>query len=257
MSRSKIKIDATGALGDYKIYEATIHSRAKLSYEEVAAFLEKPTEEHTLKADDDVPAILQSLSNVATTLKKWRAENALIGDDRPDYRLRLNEQKKIARIDVIEQNAAHEIVGECMIAANRCAADFISQSSSAGLFVTHAGIRSERQSNVLDVARSRWEEKTPENPTEKDNYVKLVRLAQQDTALPPIKSIIARQHERSLFSTTAKPHFGMGLEAYTTFTSPLRKGNDFYIHRLIKKIINAEAANILTDDDLLQLQEQP
>lgn len=252
----EIEIDPTGKLGAYKIYEATIHSKAKLSYEEVAAFIDAPDETHALKVDAEVASILQTLSTLTAILKQWRADNALISEDRPDYRIRLNEQKKIAKIDVIEQNIAHAIVGECMIAANRCAADFISQSSTPGLFVTHGGIRSERQSNVLDVARSRWGDETPENLTEKENYVKLVRLAQQDKSLPPIRSIIARQHERSLFSTTAKPHFGMGLDAYTTFTSPLRKGNDFYIHRLIKKLINAEPATVLSDNELMQLQEQ-
>ncbi len=252
----EIEVDKTGSLGAYKIYEATIHSRAKLSYEEVAAFINAPADTHPLKVDEDVASILEKLSTLAPTLKQWRADNALLSEERPDYRLRLNEQKKIAKIEVLEQNSAHTIVGECMIAANRCAAEFISQSPTAGLFITHAGIRSERQSNVLDVARSRWNDNTPENLTEKDNYMKLVRLAQQDTELPPIKSIIARQHERSLFSTTAKPHFGMGLNAYTTFTSPLRKGNDFYIHRLIKKIINAEPANLFSDSDLEQLQEK-
>ncbi|WP_250655727.1 ribonuclease R family protein [Alkalimarinus coralli] len=251
----EIKIDSQGGLGDYSIYEATIHSRAKLSYEEVAAFLEAPADAHDLKVDSDVAPILETLATLTSTLKQWRADNALLGDERPDYRLRLNEQKKIAAIDVIEQNAAHDIVGECMVAANRCAADFL-QALPSGLFVTHAGIRSERQSNVLEVARSRWADNTPDNLTEKENYVKLVRLAQQDQTLPPIKSIIARQHERSLFSSTANPHFGMGLDAYTTFTSPLRKGNDFYVHRLIKKKINAEPANILSDSELESLQEQ-
>jgi len=255
----EIEVDKQGATGEYKLYEATIHSRAKLSYDEVAAFIENPSDTHELKVDSDVAAILEQLSSLTSALKQWRTDNALLSDDRADYRLRLNEHKKIEKIDVLEQNAAHTLVGECMIAANRCAADFLNQHSADGLFVTHAGIRKERQSNVLDVARELWADKTPENLSEKDNYVSLVRLAQQSTqddSTPPIKSIIARQHERSLFSTNAKPHFGMGLEAYTTFTSPLRKGNDFYVHRIIKKIINAEPANVLNDNDLEQLQER-
>ena len=255
----EIEVDKQGATGEYKLYEATIHSRAKLSYDEVAAFIENPSDTHELKVDSDVAAILEQLSSLTSALKQWRTDNALLSDDRADYRLRLNEHKKIEKIDVLEQNAAHTLVGECMIAANRCAADFLNQHSADGLFVTHAGIRKERQSNVLDVARELWADKTPENLSEKDNYVSLVRLAQQSTqddSTPPIKSIIARQHERSLFSTSAKPHFGMGLEAYTTFTSPLRKGNDFYVHRIIKKIINAEPANVLNDNDLEQLQER-
>ena len=255
----EIEVDKQGATGEYKLYEATIHSRAKLSYEEVAAFLENPSDAHDLKVDSDVAAILEELSSLTSCLQQWRTDNALLSDDRADYRLRLNEHKKIAKINVLEQNAAHTLVSECMIAANRCAADFLNQHSAGGLFVTHAGIRKERQNNVLDVARELWAEKTPENLSEKDNYVTLVKLAQQsaqDDSTPPIKSIIARQHERSLFSTTAKPHFGMGLDAYTTFTSPLRKGNDFYIHRIIKKIINAEPANVLNDNDLEQLQER-
>ena len=255
----EIKVDKQGATGDYTIYEATIHSSAKLSYEEVAAFLESPSDAHDLKVDSDVAAILEQLASLTSALKQWRTDNALLNDNQTDYRLRLNEHKKIEKIDVLEQNSAHTVVGECMIAANRCAADFLNKHSAGGLFVTHAGIRKERQNNVLDVARELWADKTPENLSEKDNHVALVRLAQasiQDDNTPPIKSIIARQHERSLFSTTAKPHFGMGLDAYTTFTSPLRKGNDFYVHRIIKKIINAEAANVLNDTDLELLQER-
>ncbi len=261
----EIEIDKQGATGDYKLYEATIHSRAKLSYEEVAAFLETPTDAHVLKVDSNVADILETLSSLTSTLKQWRTDNALVSDDQPDYRLRLNEHHKIAKIDVLEQNAAHTLVGECMIAANRCAADFLNSHSAGGLFVTHAGIRKERQNNVLDVAKTLWADETPENLSEKDNYVALVRLAQQSAQVQtdaptdniiPIRTIIARQHERSLFSTVAKPHFGMGLDAYTTFTSPLRKGNDFYVHRLIKKIINAEPTNVLNDNDLEQLQER-
>lgn len=267
----EIEIDKQGATGAYKIYEATIHSHAKLSYEEVAAFLETPSDNHDLKVDSNVADILQALSSLTSTLKQWRTDNALVNDDQPDYRLRLNEHHKIEKIDVLQPNAAHTLVGECMIAANRCAADFLNSHSAGGLFVTHAGIRKERHSNVLDVAQSLWADKAPENLSEKDNYVALVKLAQQSALTQaeapadsgasidsniPIKTIIARQHERSLFSTIAKPHFGMGLEAYTTFTSPLRKGNDFYVHRLIKKIINAEPANVLNDHDLEQLQER-
>lgn len=249
----EIAIDSQGKVGDYTLYEATIHSCAKLSYDEVAAFLAQPAENPIAS---EAATILTQLATLSTTLRQWRTENALLGDDRPDYRLRLNEQQKISTIDRLESNAAHRLVEECMIAANRCAADFISQHSSPGLFVTHAGVRSERQSNVLDVARKRWPEQTPDNLSTKEHYVNLVRLAQQDQALPPLKTIIARQLERSLYSTTAKPHYGMGLDAYTTFTSPLRKGNDFYVHRIIKKIINAEPANLLNDSELEQLQAQ-
>ncbi len=252
----EIEIDKQGATSGYKIYEATIHSRAKLSYEEVATFISAPADEHPLKIDSDVTATLEQLTSLTAALKQWRINNALIGENRPDYRLRLNDQQKIDFIELSTSNAAHSLVEECMIAANRCAADFISTHKAPGLFITHTGVRTERQPNVLKIAKAQWPDKAPENISEKANYVALTRLAQQDESLPPIKSIMTRQLTRSLFSSTAKPHFGMGLDAYTTFTSPLRKGNDFYVHRVIKKILNAEPANTLNDNELEALQEK-
>jgi len=71
----------------------------------------------------------------------------------------------------------------------------------------------------------------------------------------PIKAIISRQLARAELSFTPAPHQGMGLAAYTTFTSPLRKFSDFHVHRLIKSILWQESLNELNDDQLAELQQ--
>jgi len=71
----------------------------------------------------------------------------------------------------------------------------------------------------------------------------------------PVKAIISRQLARAELSFTPAPHQGMGLAAYTTFTSPLRKFSDFHVHRLIKSILWQESLNELNDDQLAELQQ--
>ncbi|MGM0773137.1 RNB domain-containing ribonuclease, partial [Marinobacter sp.] len=70
----------------------------------------------------------------------------------------------------------------------------------------------------------------------------------------PVKAIISRQLARAELSFTPAPHQGMGLAAYTTFTSPLRKFSDFHVHRLIKSILWQEPLSELSEEQLAELQ---
>lgn len=70
----------------------------------------------------------------------------------------------------------------------------------------------------------------------------------------PVKAILSRQLARAELSFKPAPHQGMGLDAYTTFTSPLRKFSDFYVHRLIKSALWDTPMKPLTEDQLEALQ---
>jgi exoribonuclease-2/ribonuclease R len=68
-----------------------------------------------------------------------------------------------------------------------------------------------------------------------------------------LQAILARQLERSKLGTEAKPHVGMGLTAYTTFTSPIRKYNDLLVHRLVKSYLFDSKMDVISADVLEQL----
>lgn len=229
-----LQLDAEGNVEEYQLRAAAIRSRAKLAYESVAAFFEGRTDEDTQALDDATLESLNQLRTVGERLRQWREANALVNEDRPDYRIRLDENRKIRSIQKAYQTSAHRLIEECMIAANRCAADFLSRRDDDGLFITHAGVREEKADNIRQLLEQHCPELLDLDPTTPEGFTSLVRRASALETDLPVKAIVMRQLERAEMATTAAPHQGMGLALYTTMTSPLRKYSDYFVHRLIR-----------------------
>lgn len=264
----EMQLNAEGNIDSYTLAEAIIHSHAKLSYEAVADYLtqQRPLLKNTLsnapeEVTGPVAEAVSRLEKVFALLNQWRYKNALINDERSDYRTRLNEKGKIDNIIVMKPSVAHKIVEECMIAANRCAADHMANKIGKGLFITHKGIRKERLESIQkmidqDITPQHGADALNEKPDSLEGFKNLLQLAERTKAEVSLRSAISRQLERSLLSDTAEPHCGMGLPLYTNFTSPIRKYNDFYVHRLIKNDINGAPFHPLTTADIDALQRR-
>lgn len=230
----ELHVQPDGGLGDFRLYEAVIQSAAKLSYEQVAALLDGFGDNVLLNLPDGVPDSLQTLGALSRALREWRTTQAILGEYRPDYRIRLDEQKKVRSIDRLEGTSAHRLVEECMVAANRCAAAFLQRECESGLFITHAGLRGERADALRQVLAEHCPDLANVDPTSLDGFRQLMNA---QAVLPHdllLRSLLVRQLERTELSAQAAPHQGMGLPAYTTMTSPLRKWLDFLVHRQIK-----------------------
>lgn len=92
------------------------------------------------------------------------------------------------------------------------------------------------------------------DPSTADGFRELMKQTSELEADVPVKTILSRQLSRAELAFTAAPHQGMGLKAYTTFTSPLRKYTDLYVHRVIKAALWDTPMNALDSDKLLALQ---
>jgi ribonuclease R len=254
-----VDVAEDGTLGGFEFTEAVIVSQAKLSYDAVADFLGSRLDESLKTLPDDALNSLYQLGELTQALRQWRSEHALLTEDRPDYRLRLDEKGKIRSIDKVWPTSAHRLVEECMVAVNRCAAEFLRSRDGKGLFIVHRGIREEKVEQIKALLQDLDSSLKDEDPASAEGFK---RILQQAPALPatqdgglPLRSIVLRQLERAEMAFTAAPHQGMGLAAYTTFTSPLRKYSDLFVHRLIKQAINQRATPELSDAQLEKLQQ--
>ncbi|HET8850785.1 MAG TPA: VacB/RNase II family 3'-5' exoribonuclease [Marinobacter sp.] len=248
-----LQVNNDGSLGDYRFREAVIRSQGKLSYELVSHLIEGREDDNIKALPDAVSNSLDQLHQAATALRKWRAEHALLSVDRPEFRLRLDENRRIRAIEPAVQNEAHRLVEECMVAANRCAADFLIQQGN-GLFIQHPGLRDDRTDNIRKLLESYAPALAELDAASADGFKALMKQSDGVDAEVPVKSILARQLARAELGFEAAPHQGMGLAAYTTFTSPLRKFTDFYVHRLIKAALWQAPMKALNDSQLEALQ---
>ena len=242
----EIHVNQEGEIIEYGFQQAMIRSVGKLGYSDVHDHL------------NDGPSLpygcLNILKEVTDALLARRRRLNIVMEDRPDFRFILDkETRKIQEIIRIEKNDAHRVVEECMLAANRCAADFLKDDKA--LFIHHTGIRKERIEGIQKVLNSEAPDLADTDFTELQGYVKVVHGMTEAEHKLPLNSIFSRMLERAQLSATAAEHFGLGFGAYTTFTSPLRKFSDFYIHRCIRAKLHGEKLPTLNDEQITALQE--
>jgi VacB/RNase II family 3'-5' exoribonuclease len=247
----KIAISDSGDVGDFEFIEATVRSRGKLSYYGVERYLNGRADELMSHATP-----LEALYQVFRALRANREEHGLVMEDRQEFRWILNDSKQIENIEPFEKLLSQKLVEECMIAANRCAANFLRQQGASGPFVTHPGIRPNR----LDEARKFLAMHAPQiaevDPTTVKGYRDIMRCLSQEEHKLPLRGMINRLLTRATLSTEPGAHMGMALETYSNCTSPLRKYVDFLVHLQIKSLLHEQPANQLSPEVLATLADR-
>lgn len=247
----KIAISDSGELGGFEFIEATVRSRAKLSYYAVDRYLNGQFDELMSHATP-----LESLYQVYRALRGRREENDLVMEDRQEFRWILNENKQIESIEPSEKLLSQKLVEECMVAANRCAARFLTEHQATGPFVSHPGFRADRLDEVRKFLSMHAPELTELDPGTLAGYRDIMRgLAATEKSLP-LRSMVNRLLTRADLATEPSMHMGMALPSYTNCTSPLRKYVDFLAHLQIKAILGGAAARLVDESMLSELKER-
>jgi ribonuclease R len=246
-----IDIDRAGTITGYEFCEARIRSRAKLDYDSVAAFLDAPAPADS--EESPWSASLRVLHAAATALRGQRQRTHVLMPERVEYRTELSAQRKISAYRREEKNSAQQLVEQCMVATNRCAADFLADTRAP--FIRHNGFRGERHELVGQLIESQLPQLENKAIGELSAFVALQKVLAEQTWPLPLRAIFMRSLERSQFSAAAAAHFGMGLERYITVTSPIRKYNDFLTHRIIKAKLRGATPPQFKDTLLAQLQD--
>lgn len=245
----QMDIGTDGEIRDTRYIDAVIKSHGKLNYDDVAAFLD------TQEGANFSEAIQQSLNELyalSQVRSQWRKTHAQTAEDYSDYRLWLNERGKITHIERLTRSSAQYLVEECMLTCNEATAKFLASNLDKALYLVHEGFKTEQLPGVNALIEEYMPEQKALDVQNLEGYLKLLHSIDPEAPLP-IREVLRKKLNRSAWSTEQKPHFGLGLEAYTTFTSPIRKYSDLLVHRLIKAIINKTEAPSFSEAQIEQL----
>lgn len=226
-------IDSSGKTSNLALQKAVVKSHGKLSYQGVASFLteDQDNQEEIATYSDAIQTSLKVLEQASAQLNNQRPTSVL--PDRPDYRIRLNDNKKVVSIEKQSKTVAHKIVEECMIATNQLVAAFLKAQKINALFINHAGIREDRVEQLVQLVTNHGLNIQGEALRKPGEYQQVLKSADALDLDFPLAVIVNRNMERSEMTLEAKPHVGMAAECYTTCTSPIRKYNDLIIHRIL------------------------
>ena len=232
----EMDISMRGEIAAYRFYPAVMHSRARLTYTQVAEVLQDPKGQMARELADLAPH-LQTLHALYQGLVKARASRGAIDFETIETQMFFDDAGKIARIVPTQRNDAHRLIEECMLAANVSASDFLSSHDHPALYRVHEGPTPEKLAALREFLREFGLQLTGgENPQAKD-YARLLEKIRTRPDVQLLQTVMLRSLRQAVYSPQNVGHFGLAYEAYTHFTSPIRRYPDLLIHRSIKAVL--------------------
>ena len=234
----EMHISAKGKLTDYRFYEAVMNSHARLTYTKVAAILDGDDELRT-RYQGLVPH-LEELHHLYQALLNARKQRGAIDFETIETKFIFNAMGRIDRIEPVVRNDAHKIIEECMILANIAAANFMEKHKEPALYRIHATPSEEKLTSFRTfLSECGLSLEGGMKPTTKD-YAKLLEQVKDRPDHELIQTMLLRSLSQAVYHADNIGHFGLALEEYAHFTSPIRRYPDLTLHRGIKYLLAKE-----------------
>ncbi|HAY96021.1 ribonuclease R [Shewanella sp.] len=234
---AEMTVSAKGKLSGYKFYPAVMYSHARFTYTQVAAMLEGGpiAPEHEVLFPH-----LQCLQSLYLALDEQRAERGAIAFETMETQFIFNEQRKIDKIVPRGRNQAHKIIEECMILANVSAAKFVKKHKGDVLYRVHEAPSEQKLANFKEFLAERGLTMPGGlEPTPSDYQNVMLQIADRPDA-ELIQVMLLRSMRQAIYTPDNEGHFGLALEEYAHFTSPIRRYPDLVLHRVIRYLLAKE-----------------
>ncbi len=235
----EMQFDKKGKMTDYGFFDAVMHSHARLTYNKVSAMLEDNDQALREEYSDVLPH-LESLYSLYQALVAQRKKRGSIDFETTETRIIFDENKRIDSIVPTVRNEAHKIIEECMISANIAAAKFLEKHEIPGLFRVHGGPKEDKMDDVKDFVQSLGLKFKSSDKVQATDYARIINQVKDRPDFHLIQTVLLRSLSQAVYSPDNDGHFGLSLENYAHFTSPIRRYPDLLVHRAIRHIIQGK-----------------
>lgn len=231
-----MQVGFDGLVSESRFYEAVMHSHARLTYNQVWKIIGEDDVETKAILNGLLPAISR-LHQLYDILSKARTRRGAIEFESSEVHFELNPQGEVIQGGLLARNDAHKLIEECMIAANVEAGKAVLANHAHAPFRVHDLPPESKYADLLEYLKEfalSMPSYAKVQPKDFTNLLKKVRL-RPDAAL--LETVLLRSQSLAVYSTDNKGHFGLALEAYSHFTSPIRRYPDLLLHRALKKAL--------------------
>ncbi|MFG5778235.1 ribonuclease R [Comamonas sp. J-3] len=229
-------ISADGEINAYQFYPAVMHSHARFTYTEVAAILANTRGQEAMKRQERVPDLL-NLHDVYKALLSQRGRRGAVDFETTETQIVCDDNGRIEKIVPRTRTEAHRLIEEAMLAANVCSADFIQQGGQPGLFRVHEGPTPEKQDILRGYLKAMGVGMSISDDPKPAEFQAIAQATKDRPDAQQIHTMLLRSMQQAIYTPINSGHFGLGYEAYTHFTSPIRRYPDLLVHRVIKAIL--------------------
>jgi ribonuclease R len=229
-------VTAKGDVHAYQFYPAVMFSHARLTYTEVAAILANTRGPEAIKRKARVNDLL-NLHDVYKALLASRAVRGAVDFETTETQIVCDESGQIEKIVPRVRNEAHRVIEEAMLAANVCSADFIQQGKHPGLFRVHEGPTPEKKDILRNYLKALGLGFGLSDDPKPGEFQHIAQATKERPDAQQIHTMLLRSMQQAIYTPINSGHFGLAYEAYTHFTSPIRRYPDLLVHRVIKAIL--------------------
>ena len=230
-------VTAKGDVHAYQFYPAVMFSQARFTYTEVAAILANTRGPEAAQRKELVPHLLD-LHDVYQALLKERGVRGAVDFETTETQIVCDEVGRIEKIIPRTRNVAHRLIEEAMLAANVCSADFIASSKHVGLFRVHEGPTPEKKDMLRNYLKAAGIGMTISDDPTPGEFQQIAQATKDRPDAQQVHSMLLRSMQQAIYTPINSGHFGLAYEAYTHFTSPIRRYPDLLVHRVIKAVLS-------------------
>lgn len=234
-------ISEDGRITRSRFLEGLMRSHARLTYDQVAKVLvdRDPKERKKL---GDLVSHLEELHALYKVLRKERTKRGAIDFETTETRIVFGSDRKIERIVPVVRNDAHMLIEECMIAANVASARFLAKNKMPTLFRVHQGPKVEKLTGLREFLKEIGLSLRGGDKPEPQHYAELLEKIQSRPDAHLIQTVMLRSLSQARYNPENVGHFGLALDQYLHFTSPIRRYPDLLVHRAIRHVVRSKAS---------------
>ncbi len=225
---ARLRFDAHGVKLGQSFHRCLIQSRASLTYEEAEAAINGNPSDRAAPLLDDV---LRPLYRAYAALAEARDARAPLNLELPERRIELAEDGTVASVAFKERLVAHRLVEDCMIMANVAAAEVLRAKKQPLLYRVHEEPQPDKLEALRETAQSAGLTLAKGQVLQTSHLNRLLDAARDTDHAELINMATLRSMPQAYYSPENYGHFGLALQAYAHFTSPIRRYADLIVHR--------------------------
>ena len=239
---SEINFSLDGSIKSYKFFQAKIMSHKRMTYAEVEEYIKNNNSNVSKK----IKTSLDALNLLTKNLLVKRSQRKALEIEGNEPILSIDENGKVSSIDLPRRLYAHQMIEESMLAANVCAANFMHKHYKFGVYRVHEKPEELKLESLKSFFSLKgFSSQNKDTPLGLIN--KCLKFSSKNKLNKVLQTVVLQSLKRAEYSIKEIGHFGLQLDRYSHFTSPIRRYPDLMAHRLIKNIINKGNLDINKD----------
>ncbi|MBR3680746.1 MAG: VacB/RNase II family 3'-5' exoribonuclease [Clostridia bacterium] len=234
-----ITLDKNGEIIKTKILPSIINSRVRGVYSEVNKILENRADAATRVKYKPVLPLIKRMHELYTVLYKKAEKRGYLEMEVAESEILLDGEGNPVGIERRERGVAERMIEQFMLTANEAVARLLSEKEIPCVYRVHDEPPADKMEDFLLFVHNLGFDTSviSRDKVDTDTLSRLLGIAEQRGLLAPVSYTLLRSMAKAKYSEIRSPHFGLSLDYYCHFTSPIRRLSDLATHRIIHRVL--------------------